>query len=196
MCTTINRINSVSGIDSVVYLVSDTQYISGNFLSGSELKFIDQQRKKLDKELVYFNRVNKWVFVRFVKNEEQSSMQLEAYRKSGSEIAGLLNQHKINKIVVKDIEGNAQELLALVEGMALSNYQFLKYKTKDLEKQSNTLQTINIISGKVEDAEIENLKISIKATFKCRDFVNEPVMYMTAEKVCVRNQGQCRKTQN
>jgi leucyl aminopeptidase len=182
MCTTINRINSVSGIDSVVYLVSDTQYISGNFLSGSELKFIDQQRKKLEKELVYFNRVNKWIFVQFVKKEENLSKQLENFRKSGSEIAVLLNQHKINKIVVKDIEGNTSELLALVEGMALSNYQFLKYKTRELDKITNSLETINIISGKVEDSDIENLKTLIKATFHCRDFVNEPVVYMTAKK--------------
>ncbi len=183
MNTVIKRINSVTGVDSVVYLVSDTKYISANFLSGSELNNIEKQRGTYEKDLVFFNKINKWIFIQFIKDEKDDAKRLEALRKSGSEIVSRLNNNKIKKIVVRDVEGNSPELLALLEGMVLSNYQFLKYKKKDIEKETHTLKEINVLSTVLEDGDLEQLNILNQASMKCRDIINEPVSYLTAEKL-------------
>ncbi|MCF8388635.1 MAG: leucyl aminopeptidase [Bacteroidales bacterium] len=183
MNTVIKRINSVTGIDSVVYLVSDTKYVSANFLSGSELKHIEKQKEKFKRDLVFFNKINKWIFIQFIKDEKDESKRLDALRKSGSEIVRRLNNNKIKKIVVRDVEGKSAELLALLEGMVLSNYQFLKYKKKDIDQETNSLQQVNVLSSVLEDPELDYLNTMVEATCKCRDIVNEPVSYLTAEKL-------------
>ncbi len=61
--------------------------------------------------------------------------------------------------------------------MALANYQFLKYKS---EKEKNSLETIGIKSKKISDADFNLLNITVEATCKARDLVNEPLNFLTA----------------
>lgn len=184
METTIKKIQSVSGIDNVVYLVSDTQYISSSFLSGSELKYIEKQRKEHKRDLIWFNKVSKWVFIQFINEKEKNkAKKLESLRRSGSKIVELLNQGKEEKITVSDLEGKTEALLALVEGMALSNYQFLKYRKKDRDKSKNSLKSIHLHSVRLEDGDLERIKTVVEANYFARDLVNEPVIYLTATKL-------------
>ncbi len=180
MSLNINKINSVTGIDSVVYLISDSKYISTDFLSGSELKYIEKQKNKFDKDLICFNRVNKLIFIQFIRTEKDKPQLLELLRKSGDKIAQSLNEHNLKKVTISDIEGNTEEALTLAEGIALGNYQFLIYKKKEVEKNKNVLQQINIFSKKLDEQELEKLSVIIEATCFCRDLVNHPFSYLNA----------------
>ncbi|MBL7882713.1 MAG: leucyl aminopeptidase, partial [Bacteroidia bacterium] len=86
---------------------------------------------------------------------------------------------KINSISIVDAQNKATETIAFVEGLALSNYQFLKYK-KDKKKDENSLKQIAIVSKNCTEQMIKELNVVIEATFISRTLVNEPVNYLTA----------------
>ena len=73
-------------------------------------------------------------------------------------------------------------MMTLAEGMALANYQFLKYMTKELDEKKNSLQRIEIYSDLVEEAEVMELMMVLKGNETARTLVNEPLAYLSAEK--------------
>jgi len=81
---------------------------------------------------------------------------------------------------VVDIEGKGPETLALVEGIALGSYQFLKYKSDKKEKE-NMLASVGILSKVIKEAEIDRMNIVTDSVLRCRTLVNEPVSHLTAQ---------------
>lgn len=178
MQTIITKFDKATATDSIIYLISDIKSIDKKILSGKEIDFIKQQNKN-KKELIVFNHFDRWIFVQFIKKEKGKNKKLEQCRKAGDKLLKLINENKINDIILYDLEGNAFETLAFAEGMALGNYQFLKYKKDDADK-INSLNTICIFSEKVNTEQIDELNIIIDGTLKCRTLVNEPVSYLNA----------------
>ena len=82
----------------------------------------------------------------------------------------------IRRTTLIDTLKNKPISFAFTEGLALSNYQFLKYFS---DKKEHSLKTINICSG-MEDADAEELQAIIDGTFIARDLVNEPLSYLSA----------------
>jgi leucyl aminopeptidase len=104
--------------------------------------------------------------------------KLEALRGVGHKLCSVVNGHKYDSIQLQSVDELTNELLAVTEGCALSNYQFLKYKSD--KKEKHTLKNISIFSKKVSKKELELLSISTEAVFKARDLVNEPQSYLDA----------------
>ncbi|MBT8195792.1 MAG: leucyl aminopeptidase, partial [Bacteroidia bacterium] len=73
------------------------------------------------------------------------------------------------------------EMLCFAEGMALGNYQFLKYKG-NAKKSQNALKKIFIVDKNISSKDVEYLNISVEATCMARTWVNEPLSYLTATK--------------
>ncbi len=109
-------------------------------------------------------------FYFFVK----SSKNAEKLRVAGSDIRTRLPREADTVYVF----GDADEVLLVSEGLALSNYQFIKY-FKDADKRANQLRSI-FVEDTVSKSEIEILNNTVKAVFWARDMVNEPVSYLTA----------------
>ncbi len=103
-------------------------------------------------------------------------MRLESIRKSGVEINTRLNKGKIEAVFLAGED--SEMMLALAEGLALSNYQFLKYR-KDRSEKSNTLKKVTF-HGPITGPEITRLKARLNGVYECRDLVNEPLSYLTA----------------
>ena len=181
MNTKINKINKVIKSESSVIVLSDIKKLKSDELSDKEIKYIQEQYKEQDKKLFAFNRLNKWLFILFIKVEKEKFKTLENCRKSGNDLTNLINSNQIKKIIIEDIEGAKDEILALTEGIVLSNYQFLKYKSKK-EKKTNTFQTIEIFSSKVDASSLTELSILLESVCICRDMINEPVCYLNAVK--------------
>jgi leucyl aminopeptidase len=136
--------------------------------------------KKLDKDEtthVYLNLFERKLFFVYIKPNADLNYLAEEFRKKAFEITGLLNTEKTDTFEVAGEGIEDRNLFAFCEGVALSNYQFLKYKS---EKKENFLKTINIV-GNYNDASISELNNLIKANYITRDLVNEPVIYLTAE---------------
>src|SRR5690606_20248604 len=99
---------------------------------------------------------------------------LEKMRVAGFDIRQKLDKNATDIIIV----GNGEITLALAEGLALSNYQFLKY-FKDADEREYTLENIFML-GDLSAEEIQRMNNVIKAVFWARDMVNEPNSFLTA----------------
>jgi leucyl aminopeptidase len=105
--------------------------------------------------------------------------RLEELRCLGNKLNGLLNNDKQTQFQISGF--NTDDAMAFAEGFLLSNYQFLKYKTKD--NKPNTLKQL-IIHTQLNIAQsIDNLISVCEAVFMARDLVNEPQSYLSATKL-------------
>jgi leucyl aminopeptidase len=178
----LRKANKVPAGKSVVLLIEQNLASGNEYLSNDEISYVTKQKEKHEKEFFLFNRLDHIVFVQYIKNDKLSHKTLENCRLAGAKIAGAANNHKQKELFIIDVEGKKDETLALAEGMALENYQFLKY-FKDAKKKKNSLARVGIIASAIKTAEIETINIMVEAANKCRDLVNEPVASLNAVKL-------------
>jgi len=166
--------------ENVVVLCRKNTPLTGFGLSSSEIDYAKIEFEKKDKKIVAINQLRRVVILCLFDKKEKEALTLEACRKAGDKMAVYLNDAKKESVVIVDAIGDAKATLALAEGIALSNYQFIKYKTKDILKEKHTLKTIFINSKKVNVKDIERLQISADAVGEARTLVNEPVSTLNA----------------
>jgi len=166
-------------IENLVLVTRSLKSLPEGVFTASELKYIRSQHKELKKDIISYNRLENWIHVYVIKDEKVEYKRLEECRKAGNKVGGLLNSQKAENVVIFDTEAHPDEALAFAEGMALGNYQFLKYKS-DREKK-NTLKKIDIYSESLKNSVTSHyINIVNEAVYKCRDLTNEPASYLTA----------------
>lgn len=137
----------------------------------------------LDRKQMEVNNGNQTVFV-LVKGEKESPTKAnESIRKAGCNLIASFNDLKIKSISIADADKKDEQVLALAEGIALGNYQFLQYKMKNKEKETNSLKQIDLVSKTLKDTAVNRLQIIVDATCTARDFVNEPPNTLDAIKL-------------
>jgi leucyl aminopeptidase len=102
--------------------------------------------------------------------------ELESLRKYGAEINARLNKGKIETVFLSSEE--PELMIALAEGLALKNYQFLKYR-KDKSEKENILKKV-ALHGPISKEEVVCLKAKVDSVYETRDLVNEPLSFLTA----------------
>lgn len=114
----------------------------------------------------------------------------EAIRKGSYSAVNLANDHHFGKLEVSYPGGEATKteiVTAIAEACALSNYQFLTYKTK---KEANSLKQVTVVSAQKDGAKLVKRGEKIaRATMIARDLVNEPVITLTAVEIAERMQS-------
>lgn len=113
-----------------------------------------------------------------IKSGDKPFKVLEDARKAGYAINKFLNQQKVKEASVTNAFKKPEITAAFVEGAALSNYEFLKYKTKD--KKENTFTTLHVDAASADKKQLEQISKVSAANFFTRDLINEPVSYLTA----------------
>lgn len=146
-------------------------------LSTTELAYLKSAAKK-EINFVFIPKVEKNIIIQFLKKGKNVSYHKEDVRLAGNEILQVLSQNKISKIeVVNQCKEN--NTLEYVEGMALGNYQFLKY-FNDKKEKANSLKEIKIGKDSATTKEVNEFNAVFEATCLARDLVNEPLSYLTA----------------
>lgn len=102
---------------------------------------------------------------------------LEGLRKQGHGICAALNKARASSVQI--LADDAAHGMAMAEGIALSNYQFLKYR-KDKKEKANSLKRIQFAGAGPSAAERQRLQAVTDAVYETRDLVNEPLSYLTA----------------
>ena len=154
---------------SLVLLCKSLDHLSEFDLSTEEKKYLEKALKNEQKSML-INRYSHCIFVVL------TSDNLEKIRLSANSLHPQIIKEKIEDITVVDCCKNSNESLAFVEGLALSNYQFLKY-FKD--KKNHSLKSIRLhFDGSEQD--IQHLQSVVLGTYVARDLVNEPFSYLTA----------------
>ena len=162
-----------------IYLISSINVLPENVLSQQEVDYLaNKLTSKIN--IVSFNRYSYQVVIILISKENDFAVNLELCRKAGDDVWQLLKKEKENNVSVYDFSKGNEEVMAFVEGLMLSSYCFNKYKVRD-KAAAIILDNIELISDKIEKNEIQELEILVKATFKARDLVNEPVMSLNAE---------------
>lgn len=179
MNSTIRKTNNISPESNLVVLAkNNTKFKNYNF-SKQEQSYIEKELTKKDKKLIVINQYTRFVFIQKVDEKKELYQTLENFRKAGDGITGLANKQKIEELTVVDEGVGGQNVLAFVEGMILSNYQFIKYK-KDKKKLQNSLKNINVFSDEADKEALKKLSIETEATIIARNLVNEPVSTLNA----------------
>jgi len=182
MTLSIKKVNRISAGDNIIYLVSSLKDLNKSKLNQQEQDYVRRRVSKAKKDLVSINRLNQWIFVHVVNKKRPDDKKFEALRKAGSTLYTWLSNHKATGATLIDFTGKNRQILAFVEGLGLSAYQFLKYK-KDAKEETDSMRELKISAHAIRKEEVEDLNIMIDAVCKCRDLVNEPVSELDATKL-------------
>ncbi len=128
--------------------------------------------KLIDGQRVYFSLLEK---------SEQEGSTLEKARLSAFSLNKMLNRDKQKGVYIESYV-DAETTLAFAEGLALSNYQFLKY-FEDADKRKNSLSAVEVAHGDLDAQDIDRLSAAVHANYEARTLVNEPLSYLTAEQL-------------
>lgn len=167
----IKKASKIGAKDTAAYLIASEKDLSAKVFSKEELTYI-KKAIKADEKQIEINRLTNSVFV-VVLEKGTDYKAAEKARIAASSLIGSLNKSKIKTVtVVSELASTA----AFIEGMALANYQFLKYFS---DKKENTLKTTQVISN-LSQADLDEIAGTVAGTNYAKDLVNEPQSYLTA----------------
>lgn len=169
----IKKASKIGANDSIAYLIHSEKDLNAKDFSKEELAFIKKEIKA-ESKLIELNRLKSYAYVS-VLDKGNSYKSQEKARIAGSTLLAEINKRKIKSIT---ITGN-ELVLPFTEGVALANYQFLKYFS---EKKENACQSIKVIAS-VSSKDISELSAIVKAVYHTRNMVNEPVSFLNAVQI-------------
>lgn len=147
-------------------------------LSKNELEFATDAFNN-EQSYISINQYSRNLFLYFVRIKKTDWQTKETIRKGGAELQTLLNRHKLDEITITNLSANTEAGYLLAEGIALANYQFLKYRT-EVKKLTNTLNTISFTKETITVKELDQLAATTEAIYRARTLVNEPLNYLSA----------------
>lgn len=178
----IRSASSIRTTDSLVLLLDDKGSLPEKIFSKEENQYVKNELKQGQKSIV-INQYKRVVFIHQPDFSKKEDVLLELCRKAGNSFLPVINKEKIKRIILADLSGNPELVLAMAEGMALGNYQFLNYRSKSKKQESNALQEIAIKSKKLKSSAIHNLQCVVNAVYEARNMVNEPQNTLTATRL-------------
>ncbi len=179
MTTSIVLSNKANEKNHLVLLMDKKSSVPTSLkLSKTNLDFVASQIKQ---EINSFSVVENGKIVLVIVLDEKKQLHLthEACRKAAHGAASHCNKNKIKLVEIVNASSIKNAQLYFAEGLALSNYQFIKY-FKDAAKKKNSLETITVVGENNLKSEIENLNIVCEALYQVRDLVNEPVISLSS----------------
>lgn len=126
----------------------------------------------------FFLRENNGVWLRLFHASDSRELACEEARIQGGEVLRELRNHKTPRIGLKDLS-QRDLAYAFVEGLALANYQFLKYRT-EADKYASPLREILIGERDIAAPTLHELQTLIDIVYQARDWVNEPFSSLNA----------------
>lgn len=124
---------------------------------GLHEEYTDIIKNQLKKEVrqIIIPSTNRMVIVSILENTApektgvtQQYLADEAIRKAGYKVLGLINKYKIGAVTIRNFSSPGQATLCFAEGMAMGNYQFIRFK-KDAAKEGHSLKEIRLFDEMV-----------------------------------------------
>lgn len=173
------KILQKTGTKHQLYILNDADGLKKiNDISDAEKKYAAAAFKN-EQQSVTINQYNRYVFIYLVKNKKTDWQTTDTIRKAGAEFCNLVNKNKLTELTITNLSALNNAAYTLAEGIALTNYQFLKYRN-DAKKIENSLKTVFFTKQSITVYEINQLSAIIEAVNHTRTLVNEPVNYLTA----------------
>ena len=159
---------------SHVFLINSEKQLDTSAFNKAEIAFIKSELKN-DVKIVTINQLKQYVFVVLLETGHDYKARQNA-RKQAASLLDKVNEAKIKGI---DLLSNLDTTVDFIEGLLLSNYQFLKYFS---EKKTNSLSTVNVI-GKITQAQLAEVQHVASSVNTAKDLVNEPVSFLNAVQI-------------
>ncbi|MBU2649829.1 MAG: leucyl aminopeptidase [Bacteroidetes bacterium] len=147
-------------------------------LESNEKDFILKIFKSDKSRCFAINRYHYWIFVHYIKPDNDPGRLRENYRQAGDNLLQYLRENNLNEIVITDLFHNPEAILDYTEGLILGSYSFTKYKTEN--KNGFNLDKVTLVSTGISAKQTNELSSVCRSVFFCRDLVNEPVSYLNA----------------
>lgn len=162
---------------NTLFVVQHQEQLPHEILSPEELNYLKDTLTDSN-GFVELNRyAYSWYFVA-ARFDQTHNLVLEKARKLGDSLQKEWNNRKFTQINLVDLSLSADYCLALAEGAALGNYQFLNYKTD--KSLANTLTQLSLYAPGLSYEQVTHAQIKLEAVFNCRNLVNEPVINLSA----------------
>ncbi len=168
--------NAASGDLSLLLTGRETDWATTG-LSDAETGTVKAAFEQ-ERELVFFPGEKDPRLVVNTGTRTAAPADQELLRKLGADTAELLNRNKVRSAFVLDVTGNTHTAFAFLEGLALANYQFRRYRSNGDGKFS--LESLRFPASTLTAGALKELEIIVSATVKARDLVNEPLSFLTA----------------
>lgn len=176
----ISQSTSTKPKGSVAYIFKDINQLSDLKLSKSEEQYVAESDALKKNKVIRLNRYPDFVYlVKLDKGRSALAGHMENLRLLGCKTLRMLRSEKLEKLSVVGLS-KKDDVIPFAEGMALAAYQFLKYYS-DRDDRRIGLKEI-AVSG-VRKTDVKELNALIKGVYKARDLINEPLSYLTAEKL-------------
>lgn len=167
-----------SKFDHSIILIDKSTSISSLDLSKTDAaavqKFFDEKRGSI----YHKSAEDKTISIIKIDTGKEEFKALEETRKAGHELNKFINKQKAKEASIYNASSVTGLVSAFAEGFLLSNYQFLKYKTK--EKKENTLAALHVDSRSADKKTVDEIAKVVEANFFARTLVNEPLSFLTA----------------
>jgi leucyl aminopeptidase len=163
-----------------VILFDSFSQLSPLNLNKQETAYVKTRIKEKGDHILRLNRHPEYLhLVRPAAKKQDTYKTDEQLRLLGHKTLRMLGAEKAEEVLVKSASKSFNPL-AFAEGVALGNYQFLKYFSNKASKES-TLKALLIEGVSAQEAtELEGL---IRGVYTARDLVNEPLSYLTAKQL-------------
>ena len=181
----ITKIDGIPSKDNLVLIGARESNFEEYLQSDDERKFVRERLSK-DKDQVVVNQFNRQVFIQVLEGtgKKTKDQVFENLRTGAAKLLGDMRFNEIKKISVVHIDGSFDAVLAFSEGLALANYQFIKYFS-DKDKKKSSLEEIRLVIPLADDNLITQLNHLIEAVYLTRDLINEPLSFLTAEQLSI-----------
>ena len=175
----IYKVTGLTETDNKILLVRKGEDLP-DLISDKKHRLYIEERFAAGKKSAQINLLDHQLFIRQLEKEELPlNKRLEEARTAAFSMFGIIIDLDITRLVVVNGGVSQEESIAFAEGMSLSSYQFLKYKTGENQKP-HSLKEIGIYDKGLTDDHVLKLKNLVNAVYLSRDLVNEPLSFLTA----------------
>ena len=122
-------------------------------------------------------------FIQLLKRSDKAyHIDLEHTRKVANATFPMLKDYDADQVDIINGGVSPGEVIAYLEGLSLTNYQFNKYFTKKDNNQFSVKRAL-VVCDHITDQDVLRLNAVLEGAVFSRDLVNEPLSYLTAEKL-------------
>lgn len=179
MSLNIKLAKKAANSDARIFLCDKKSWQKQLPFKGNQAKFVKTQIAK-DNTCFQVPNAKEISFVACFEVDKNDEISRENARLVGAEVCNALNALNLESAFINTHTPYQSASLLFAEGLALANYQFLKYK-KEKKKLKNSLATVKLSDAKT--AAITELTNLVDGVFLTRTLVNEPLMYLTAPQI-------------
>lgn len=161
---------------NTVVLVSGRDQLPQERFTADELDYINRQLD-LKNPLISINKLSHQLYLLHTEPKQTQAQTNEALRRAGHALHQRLLADKVTEIALIDAN-NGEAALYVAEGLVLSNYSFLKFKTE--KATPPCLQKVTVSGQAVGEKQVTELANLLEAVYRTRDLVNTPYNMQTA----------------